>query len=161
MILALAVSVVLRSLDAAGAPQLTFRVSPDAMSYQVDAATYAVTAPACVLGPRGMWYVCTPHIPGLSQQTWHSVRACRTVCTPPSIEADVACVCPALSPGGCPSNLFVVSSPPTPPTNLSAAAVSSSQIDLLWTNSTCGADSYKVESSALPTGPWAEIGRVP
>lgn len=160
IVLALAATVLLRSLSAAGAPQLSFRLSADSTSFRVDAASYSLS-PSCTA--RVVGYGCLVPLLGADQQVRHSVTACKSsgnVCGGQAFEAQVSCVCPAISPGDCPSGLFVVGTPPTAPTNLSAVAVSSSQIDLTWVEN-CGADGYIIQRADSPDGPWAEIGRLP
>jgi hypothetical protein len=48
--------------------------------------------------------------------------------------------------------------PPTAPTNLSATASSSSQINLTWTDNSNNETGFKVERSAATGGPWTQIG---
>ena len=161
MILALAVSGLLRAYSSAGVPQLVFTLSGDATSFRVDAASYGLS-PSCV--PRGANFFCT--VPFLSytdkQITPHSVIACKSngaVCGGTTKETNVVCTC---TPTGvdCPGDLF-----PEPvlltPINLTAVAVSDSEIDLTWSGLSCNATGYRIERAPSPSGPWAEIGRVP
>jgi endo-1,4-beta-xylanase len=46
---------------------------------------------------------------------------------------------------------------PTAPSNLAAAASSSSQINLTWTDNSSNETAFKVESATASTGPWTEI----
>ncbi|MDO8544397.1 MAG: fibronectin type III domain-containing protein [Opitutaceae bacterium] len=59
-----------------------------------------------------------------------------------------------------PSNVATATTfvaPPPAPTGLTATAVSSSQIDLTWTD-VAGETSYKIERSPAGTGSWTQVG---
>lgn len=171
-LMALAVVALLRSLSTTATPQLTIALTGDATSFRIDSASYSTASANCTLRTptnKPPWYKC--NVPLLSvqeTQTRHQAQACMgsgLTCGQPFLEANVSCVCPAIAPGGCPDNLLIVGTAPSPPSNLIATAVSSSEIDLAWTASPCGADGpnsgYVIERAPSPTGPWAEIGRVP
>ncbi len=61
--------------------------------------------------------------------------------------------------GGHPTNVceFAVTGPPTAPHALALAAVSTSQINLTWSDNAVNETGYSVERALLPGGPWAQI----
>lgn len=55
------------------------------------------------------------------------------------------------------ANATTNSIPPAAPTNLTATAVSTSQINLSWTDNANNETAYKVERAGAAAGPWTEI----
>jgi M6 family metalloprotease-like protein len=58
------------------------------------------------------------------------------------------------------ATLTYSASPPTPPTNLTSTAISSSQINLNWSDNSSDETSFRVERSPNGTSSWVEIGNV-
>jgi len=137
VIFALAVVGLLRAYTAAGDPALAFTLSADATFFRLDAATYPL-APACAIPATSDGYRClAPLLGSESRSTPHKVTPCKTAgsvtsCGLFKVEANLVCTCETISAGGgCPGDLFPAP-PPNTPANLTATAVSSSEILLTW-----------------------------
>ena len=59
------------------------------------------------------------------------------------------------------STLQAISAAPAAPSGLSATAVSSSQVNLAWTDNSSNETAFKVERGSSSSGPWTQVGTTP
>jgi hypothetical protein len=86
--------------------------------------------------------------------------ACRSTCASRALTARVFVLCVSLN--LCLAITAQAGKPTVPaaPSNLSANAVSSSQINLAWTDNSSNESGFKIQRASSPAGPWTQIATV-
>jgi uncharacterized lipoprotein YddW (UPF0748 family) len=130
------------------------RVKDDSLGTYVDDATVTVTGGPTVKTDGNGYYVATL-VPATAGGTSHLTSASKSGATPQSTNAI------ALAGDVARYDLVLNAGIPAPPSNLTATALSVSQIKLTWTDRATNETAYVVGRSASSGGPYTDIVSLP